>query len=145
MYKHILIPTDGSDLAAKAVAQGLALAKAVGANVTILAVVQTFHVLAFNPPLRTDTQNLYVRHAQEVADTALRAAVTVANQVDVPCNVERVEHDLVYQAIIQSASTHGCDLIVMASHGRGGISAVLLGSVTLKVLTHTRIPVLVCR
>jgi nucleotide-binding universal stress UspA family protein len=145
MFKNILIPTDGSDLAAKAVAEGVALAGAVGASVTVLTVIQPFHVLAFNPPMHTDTQNLYSQHAKELADGTLRAAVAIAKQANVPCSVERVEHDHAHEAIIRTAATRGCDLIVMASHGRSGVSALLLGSVTLKVLTHTQIPVLVCR
>jgi nucleotide-binding universal stress UspA family protein len=67
-----------------------------------------------------------------------------ANAAGVACETVQVEHDHPYQAIIATAKDKGCDIIVMASHGRSGLSAILLGSVTNKVLTHTNIPVLVC-
>jgi nucleotide-binding universal stress UspA family protein len=128
MYKNILIATDGSELSEKAVNHGIALAKRIGAKVTVLTVVQ---------PLHTFTA--------EYAEKTLGAAARLAQAAGVECEGVHVEHDFPYQAIIDTAASKGCDLIVMASHGRHGISALVLGSETVKVLTHSKIPVLVHR
>ena len=89
----------------------------------------------------------FTQHAEQVrrhATGVLERVADAANAAGVPCETVQVEHDHPYQAIIATAKDKGCDLIVMASHGRSGLSAILLGSVTNKVLTHTNIPVLVC-
>jgi nucleotide-binding universal stress UspA family protein len=89
----------------------------------------------------------FAQHAEQVkqhASTVLGRVADSARASSVPCECVQIEHDHPYEAIIATAKDKGCDLIVMASHGRSGISALLLGSVTNKVLTHTRIPVLVC-
>ncbi len=138
MYTHILIPTDGSELAGKAVQHGIALAKQIGGKVTILTVLP--------PPMITaDTEMINIRkastqkHAEEILSAVAKQAAGAA------CEMIQVEHLDPYQAIIDTADAKGCDLIVMASHGRRGISAILLGSETVKVLTHCKIPVLVYR
>jgi nucleotide-binding universal stress UspA family protein len=147
MYKHILIPTDGSELAGHAVTQGLSLAKLVGAKVSVIVVEAPFDVLHVRESRARHLSEEFEQHTQQIkrhAEAVLSHAAGKAKAVDVPCDTMQVEHDQPYQAIISAANDKGCDLIVMASHGRSGISAVLLGSVTNKVLTHTKTPVLVC-
>jgi nucleotide-binding universal stress UspA family protein len=141
MYKHILIPTDGSDLSEQAIEHGIALAKAVGAKVTALTVTEPFYVSAFEPSMVEH----YKEHVAALAARTLDTAWNAANASDVPCEVVCLEHERPYQAIIDTAQARGCDAIVMASHGRKGISAIVLGSETLKVLTHSPIPVVVVR
>jgi nucleotide-binding universal stress UspA family protein len=138
MYTHILIPTDGSELAGKAVQHGIALAKRIGAKVTMLTVL---------PPelITADMQMIEIRkqRMQKQAEEILGAVAKQA--AGFSCETIQVEHEDPYQAIIDTADSKGCDLIVMASHGRRGISALVLGSATVKVLTHCKIPVLVYR
>ena len=148
MYRHILIPTDGSDLSHRAVQQGLELAKAIGAKVTAMTVAASFDV--YGLPSSRDYQMAgalaeYTEHAKARAGKILNAVAEAARAAGVTCETAQFLQDQPHQAIIAAAEQKGCDLIVMASHGRGGIAAVVLGSVTNKVLTHTKIPVLVCR
>jgi nucleotide-binding universal stress UspA family protein len=145
MYKNILIPTDGSELANKAVQHGIALAKALGARVTVLTVTLPFHIFTLDPQVVEETSDQYKQHSQERAKCTLNAVATTAKAIGVPCDTVHLEHEHVYQAIIDSAKAKGCDLITMASHGRRGVSAIVLGSETVKVLTHSKIPVLVHR
>jgi nucleotide-binding universal stress UspA family protein len=145
MYRHILIPTDGSELSQRAVEQGVAVAKAINAKVTVLTVSTPFHVFAVEPGMVTDTPEGYARHAAAFAAKYLQAAKQTASAAGVGCDTLHVEHPHPYQAIIDTAAQKACDLILMASHGRRGISAVVLGSETMKVLTHSAIPVLVIR
>jgi nucleotide-binding universal stress UspA family protein len=147
MYRNILIATDGSQLAEKAVSHGVSLAKSTGAKVTALIVEASFNV--FNVPESQIPQMpaAFAQHAEHVKQHAakvLNHVADVAKAAGVPCDTVQLEDDQPYLAIIKTVEDKGCDLIVMASHGRSGISAVLLGSVTNKVLTHTNIPVLVC-
>lgn len=145
MYNHILIPTDGSDLAAKAVEHGVAFAKEIGAKITAVTVTEPFAVFALAPSQLQYTRAEYDRHAKAYAEQALTAVANAAKLAGVPCETVHVERGHVYEAIIETAIASGCDLIVMASHGRRGVSAVVLGSETVKVLTHSKIPVLVYR
>ena len=145
MFKNILVATDGSDLAAKAVEQGILLAKAVGAKITAVTVTEPFNVLSLAPSELGYTPIEYKRYAEAHAEKVLGAVSAAANSAGVACETLHVEHEQVYQAIIDAASARKCDLIVMASHGRRGVSAVVLGSETVKVLTHSKIPVLVYR
>jgi len=145
VYKHILIPTDGSELASKAVTYGIALAKAVGARITAMTVTTPFHVFAIDPAIVTDTLETYAKHTKESADRMLAAVTGAAKAANVPCNAAQIQHEHPYQAIINTATSSHCDLVVMASHGRRGVSAVVLGSETVKVLTHSKVPVLVYR
>ena len=147
MYRHILIPTDGSELAQKAVSHGLSLAKAVGAKVTALIVEHTFNVYSVPESklyMMPKEFAEYTAHIKEHAAVVLSGVAQAAKAAGVSCDILQMVHDHPYEAIIDAANEKGCDLIVMASHGRSGISAMVLGSVTLKVLTHTKIPVLVC-
>jgi hypothetical protein len=93
----------------------------------------------------TDTAEQYQMECDALGEKYFRVVKDAAKAADVPCEVVQVIHDHPYQAIIETANTRGCDLIFMASHGRRGMAALVLGSETTKVLTHTRIPVLVCR
>jgi nucleotide-binding universal stress UspA family protein len=145
LFKNILIATDGSDLAAKAVEQGIRFAKEIGAKITAVTVTEPFHVLSLAPSELEYTPIEYKKHAEIHAEKVLGAVSAAANSAGVVCETLHVEHEQVYQAIIDAASARRCDLIVMASHGRRGVSAVVLGSETVKVLTHSKIPVLVYR
>ena len=145
MYKHILIPTDGSELSGKAIRQGVALARIFGAGVTVLTVSPTFHNLALDPVMVTDTPEQYRKDCEARAEKYLGAARVEAGIAGVPCELEHVVHDHPFQVIVDTAAAKHCDLIVMASHGRRGMAGLLLGSETTKVLTHTKVPVLVCR
>ena len=147
MYKHILIPTDGSELSLKAVQHGILLAKAVGAKVTSITVVSSVLLFSLAPDKLKDPSEQwgYKPELESFAHKCLDQVKSVALEEGVTCNVMYVEHDHPYQAIIEAATNEHCDLIVMASHGRGGLSAIVLGSQTVKVLTHSTIPVLVCR
>jgi len=144
MYKHILIPTDGSALSQAAVAYGVSLAKSVGAKVTIMTVSTPFRTFAIEV-MPTTTAEQYAKQAAVVATRYLDAAKEVALAAGVSCDTVHVELDQPYLAIIDTAAKKSCDLIVMASHGRRGVAAVVLGSETNKVLTHSGIPVLVVR
>ena len=145
MYAHILIPTDGSELAEKAVRDGIALAKRIGAKITALTVLPPFHMFTTDTQMLEDTPAQYKIRVQEDAKKTLGAVASAAKAAGVACETVQVEHEHPYQAIIATAGLKGCNLIVMASHGRRGISAIVLGSETVKVLTHCKIPVLVHR
>jgi nucleotide-binding universal stress UspA family protein len=145
MYKHILIATDGSELAAKAVTAGLALAKQIGAKVTAVSASEpwTTMMVAGDPGAAFPTME-YERAAAENAANILQTVSTAAKAAGVACETV---HVMGYpaDAIIDTAKSKGCDLIVMASHGRRGIARILLGSQAVNVLTHSTIPVLICR
>jgi nucleotide-binding universal stress UspA family protein len=145
LFEHILIPTDGSDLATQVVEQGLVFAKEIGAKVTAVTVTESFHVLSLAPSQLQYTPNEYAKHAKAHAEKVLGTVSAAAKSAGVDCETLHVEHEQIYQAIIDAAEARKCDLIVMASHGRRGVSAVVLGSETVKVLTHSKIPVLVYR
>jgi nucleotide-binding universal stress UspA family protein len=145
MYRHILIPTDGSPLSERAVKQGIEFAKSLNAKVTGLTVSAPFHTFALDPMMVSDTPDTYKADCEAQAERFLGGVKMAATAAGVPCAVEHVMADHPYEAIIDAAKDKGCDLIFMASHGRKGMSAVILGSETVKVLTHSKIPVLVCR
>lgn len=145
MHRHILIPTDGSELSQNAIDYGMALAKSVNAKVTVLTVSTPFHTFAVEPGLVTDTPEQYEKRMATLAAKYLNVAKEAALAASVSCEIMHVEHDQPHLAIIETAARQSCDLIVMASHGRRGISAIVLGSETVKVLTHSTIPVLVVR
>jgi nucleotide-binding universal stress UspA family protein len=145
MYKHILIATDGSGLSEQAVNHGVALAKAVNAKVTGITVSTPFYVFAVDPYALSDTLETYTGRINAVAAERLDKVKDVATASGVSCDVVHAQQEHTYRAIIDTATNRECDLIVMASHGRRGISAIVLGSETVKVLTHSTIPVLVYR
>ena len=147
MYRHILIPIDGSELAEHAVTNGLSLAKSVGAKVTVIIVEEPFNwqsVSEAQAQWALEELTKYTDQIEKHAASVLNCSADAAKQAGVPCDTIHVKDAYPYQAIIATAGDRGCDLIVMASHGRSGLSAIVLGSVTNKVLTHTKTPVLVC-
>jgi nucleotide-binding universal stress UspA family protein len=145
MYRRILIPTDGSDLSGKAIEHGVALAKSVGASVVGITVSPPFHPVAADPVFLPETLEQYRANYAAQAERDLAVIREAARTAGAAYEGVHVVHDHPYQAIIATARDRRCDLICMASHGRKGVSALLLGSETTKVLTHSTIPVLVCR
>ena len=142
MYRHILIPTDGSELAEHGVTHGLALAKSVGAKVSVIFVVEPFPEMTGR---YLETVARFVELRKEQASSALDRATNAAKEAGVSCGTIQVENAQAHQGIIAAAEDKGCDLIVMSSHGLSGFSMLLIGSVTSKVLTSAKIPVLLCR
>jgi nucleotide-binding universal stress UspA family protein len=145
MFKHLLLPTDGSPLSESAVLKGVQLARSLGARVTGLHVTPHFQVLTYRPEMLEETRDEFDRDSQAAADRHLAFVRKTADESGVPCATLRTVSDEVDQAILDAARGHACDLIVMASHGRRGLARVLLGSQTQRVVTHASVPVLVCR
>jgi nucleotide-binding universal stress UspA family protein len=145
MFKHVLVPTDGSKLSEDAIRMGVQLAKTINAKVTGFHVMPEFHVFTYKTEMLEDTKVEFTKHSNAHAAQYLSVVETAAKAAGVPFEVASAIHDHPYEAIIGVAKERGCDLIVMASHGRRGVQAVLLGSETQKVLTHSHVPVLVCR
>jgi len=147
--KHIIIATDGSELAGKAGAEGIQLARVLGARVTFLTVTSPFASLGDQDTafagLPEAVRHQALAYLNADADRTLSAAVSAAKAAGVNADSMKVESRQPHEAIIATAKLSGADLILMASHGRSGIKAVLLGSVTQKVLTHSEAPVLVVR
>ncbi|HEX8011105.1 MAG TPA: universal stress protein [Casimicrobiaceae bacterium] len=145
MFKHVLIPTDGSPLSKKAVKAGIGFAKEFGAKMTVyhaLEVVPPFTGGGFVPPSVLEQLEASARkQARKYLDEAVRIAQASA----VPCESRISKPTTAYQGIIDTAKKDKCDVIFMASHGRGGLGSLVLGSVTLKVLAHSKIPVVVFR
>ena len=142
MYRHILIPTDGSKPAEHGVAHGLALAKSLGAKVSVIFVVEPFSEMTGR---FLEAVARYAELRKEQATSELDRAANAAKEAGVSCETIQVQNEQPHQAIIAAAEDKGCDLIVMSSHGRSGLSMLLIGSVTNKVLAHTKTPVLVCQ
>ena len=144
MYTRILVPTDGSDITAKAVASGIELARALGAKLYAISVKDPFPYSAISEMQPTPPQDFF--DAQErIANQRVQDVIAACQAAGLPCQGHTVEAMHPWEAIIDHAKGMECDLIVMASHGRRGVSALLLGSETQKVLTHTAVPVLVVR
>jgi nucleotide-binding universal stress UspA family protein len=116
VFKNILIPTDGSDLAAKAVEQGVLFAKEIGAKITAFTVTEPFHLLSVAPSQLEYPPNEYKKHAQAHAEKVLGVVSAAAKSAGVDCDTLHAEHEHVYPAIIEAAEYRGCDLIVMAPH-----------------------------
>ena len=145
LFKHLLLPTDGSAASEAAIRQAMAFAKDSGARVTGLHVIQPFHVFAYDVEMMDDTHVTYMAQAYARAQRYLEGIDKAAKEWEVACETDVVTDEHPYEAIIRTARVRGCDLIVMASHGRRGMKALLLGSETQKVLTHSALPVLVLR
>ncbi|MBE0615244.1 MAG: universal stress protein [Burkholderiales bacterium] len=147
MFKNILIPTDGSKLSAKAIKSGLAYAKSIKAQVTGCYVLGPFQPYYFGDYIPPDmpTPKEFERHARESGEKHLAKMEALARAAGVKYSGQVVKADTPYAGIISAAKKGRCDLIFMASHGRRGLSGLLLGSETNKVLTHSKIPVLVYR
>jgi nucleotide-binding universal stress UspA family protein len=145
MYKHILIATDGSELSGKAVAQGLALAKQLGAKVSAVTVTEPWTAAAYGTIPTPTLVNVYEKAAAENAAAALASVNTMAKDLGIACTTLHMQDQYPAEGIVSTAKDKGCDLIVMASHGRRGLGRLLLGSEAMKVLTTSTIPVLICR
>ncbi len=144
MYKRVLIPTDGSDITAKAVAAAVGISRLCGAELYVLAVKEPFPYSAISEMQPVPPQEFF--DAQErVAVARVKTATDAGAAAGVACHGHTVEALHPWEAILDHAKAQGCDLIVMASHGRRGVTALLLGSETQKVLTHSTLPVLVVR
>ncbi len=144
MFKRILVPTDGSDITGKAVDTAIALAKSVGAQLYAISVKEPFPYSAISEMQPTPPQEFF--DAQErIAAKRLALVTDAAKAASVACQAHSVEALHPWEAIIDHAKRMECDLVVMASHGRRGVTALLLGSETQKVLTHSTVPVLVVR
>jgi nucleotide-binding universal stress UspA family protein len=141
MYRHILIPTDGSELAERGLTQGLALTKTLGARASVIFVLEPLSELTGT---LLEAVATYAKLRKEQATAALARAAKLAKEAGVSCVTIEVENGQPHQAIIAAAKDGGCDLIVMSSHGRSGLSMLLIGRVTNKVLAEAKIPVLVC-
>lgn len=147
MFKHFLVPTDGSQLSKEAVTRAVALAKEVGARVTFFFAKPDYPVAFYGEGALIDptTPERFAEIADRQAQEILSQAIKVSDAAGIKSASLSEVSDLPYEAIISAAERSGCDLIFMASHGRKGISGLLLGSETQKVLTHSQIPVLVYR
>ena len=145
MFKHILIPTDGSELSTNAIEKGIKFAASVGASITGLNVVPNLQLLDYQLQILEETRQSLNEATKSRADAILEVLTKAAKAANVDCKVEVVVSDHPYKAIIDTAEKRRCDLILMASHGRRGIGGILLGSETHRVLTHSKIPVLVVR
>ena len=144
MFKRILVPTDGSDITGKAVDKAIGLAKSVGATLYAISVKEPFPYSAISEMQPTPPQEFF--DAQErIAAKRLAQVTDAAKAAGVACQAHSVEALHPWEAIIDHAKRNECDLVVMASHGRRGVSALLLGSETQKVLTHSTVAVLVVR
>jgi nucleotide-binding universal stress UspA family protein len=148
MYKHIMLPIDGSELSLKAVSECLAFAKSAGARVTLLNVVPHFSLnvaVGFSSDIVKNLEKAREEEYRKAGEEMVAQLEARAKAEGIECQGRVVVGDSPYEEIIAYADKLGCDLIMMASHGRRGLDAVLIGSETVKVLTHTRIPVLVVR
>jgi nucleotide-binding universal stress UspA family protein len=146
MFKHILIPTDGSTVAAKAIQAGVALAKEMGAKVTgFYAVEPPMQVYKEGFSVAPEVVEEFERRAREYAERSVAEIGKAAQAAGVAFEPLVVKSVRPYQAIIDAATTSQCDAICMGSHGHRGLAGLVLGSVTNKVLTHSKIPVLVFR
>jgi nucleotide-binding universal stress UspA family protein len=147
MYRHILIPTDGSALSRKAIAAGIAFARSEGARITGLFAAPAPTPVIYKDflPVGLTTPEAHARMIEKAAARYLGFIEAAAKKAGVPCETLCVTDDFPADAILGQAAKRKCDLVFMASHGRGGLSKVLLGSQTHKVVTRARIPVLVWR
>ena len=145
MFKHILLPTDGTPAAGAAIDACLRFARQTGARITAVHVMPILHMFAYEPGVTESVREQVVKDREHHSKQALEQLEQRAVAAGVPCTPLLLTSDYPYEAIIEAARDAGCDLIAMASHGRAGIKGVLLGSETQKVLSHSAIPVLVFR
>lgn len=145
LYKHVLIPTDGSELSDRAMEQAFDFAQQIGAKVTLMMVVEPFQVLTLNPDGLQEAYAQIDRQNLDAAKTTLDKNKALAEARGLACDVVDARSIDPAHVIVSVAEEAGCDLIAMASHGKGGFKAFMLGSVTMKVLAQSKIPVLVYR
>jgi len=144
MYKRILVPTDGSEITAKAVQTAVALASRAGGSLVTVSVKEPFPYSAISEMQPVPPQEFYDAQERIAADRVAKV-VDAAKAAGVACEGSTVEALHPWEAILDLAKSQGCDLIVMASHGRRGMAALLIGSETSRVLTHSTLPVLVIK
>ena len=147
MFKHLFVPTDGSELSRQTVQRAIAFAKEADARITAFFAKPEYPIAYFGEGALIDptTPEKFAEMADQQAAEYLGEISELCAQAGVDCTTTSATSDIPYEAIIHAAEAAGCDLIFMASHGRRGISGFLLGSETNKVLTHSKIPVLVYR
>ena len=145
MFKNILVPTDGSELSQNTVRRAISFAKEAGAHITAFYAKPLNLDSCYDEGIFTEYPPISDKVADELAIKILGFVEQACRESGVPCTTVTTNNNIVYEAIIDAADKNHCDLIFMASHGRRGIGALLLGSETTKVLTHTTIPVLVYR
>ncbi len=147
MFKHILVPTDGSALSTDTVKKAVGFARETGAKITFFYARPDYPVAFYGEGALIDptTPEKFAEMAEKQAQEILAATQKMATDAGVTSAITATTSDVPYEAIINAATANGCDLIFMASHGRRGLSGLLLGSETQKVLTHSTIPVLVYR
>lgn len=143
MYQHVLLPTDGSPISERAVSECVRFAKSVGARVTALHVTPPFNPVVMNPGAIASRAAEHEARSKAAAKQALDFAATAAAAAGVPCAVVHRESETPWDEIVATAERLQCDLIVMGSHGRRGLSAALIGSATQNVIAHAQVPVLV--
>lgn len=147
MYKHLLVPSDGSELSARAVENAVKLAQTLNARVTFLYIQPEFPlpIAGEGAIMVPESREEFAQSTREQAKRILDEAEAVARKAGVAAQSRTAVSDIPYELIISTAETEGCDLVFMASHGRRGLAGLLIGSETHKVLTHCQIPVLVYR
>jgi len=144
MFKKILFPTDGSPIALRAAKVAADLAKSQGAQIVGVYVIDPFPYIGIGDAAASGLQ-AYLAEAKNAAGQALEAIGKVCAEAGVPFAGDTIERNVVYEGIIETAEAEACDLIVMGSHGRQGVKALILGSVAQKVLTHAKVPVLITK
>lgn len=144
MFKKILVPTDGSEIAAGAIRVAVDLARSQSAQIVGLYIIDPYPYSAMGEAASLGFET-YQSHAKAAALRALQAVEDACRDAGLICSTETSERSVVYEGIIEAAKENGCDLIVMSSHGRRGMKAVLLGSVAQQVLTHANGPVLIVK
>jgi nucleotide-binding universal stress UspA family protein len=145
MFKHILIATDGSELAKRAVSEGLDLGKALKARITAVTVTLPWSAVAPGETMLAFPVDEYERGCKASAKQILGGVEEMARATGVVCDAVHIPEQFPAEGIVAFARQHDCDLIVMASHGRRGLSRLFLGSQANSVVTHSEVPVLICR
>lgn len=148
MYSHLLVPIDGSDLSIRAAEQAIALAKLCKARMSVLLVTPTYrqiHSEGYIAPMVNLVRERWEQDQNERAKAILDKVCAAAGKSGVQCETLHVFGDAPYESIIEAANKHGCDVIAMGSHGHGGVKQFLVGSETTRVLSHTKLPVVVYR
>jgi nucleotide-binding universal stress UspA family protein len=147
MFRHILVPTDGSELSQETVRQAVTFAREAGATITAFYAKPEYPVTYYGEGVLIDTTSpeKFAELAETQAQEILGHVTDLCQEAGVPCNKATTTSDVPHEVIVEAAMNNGCDLIFMSSHGRRGLTRLLLGSETQKVLTHSTIPVLVFR
>ena len=145
MYKHILVATDGSEIAGRAISHAVALAKAIGAKLSAVTITEPFEAVAIAETMAVLLPTEYNKQCEEHAAKILSQATDAAKAAGLECETMHRQNRWPYEGVIEAAQQAGADLIVIGSHGRRGIEGLLIGSEAVKLLTHSKIPALVVR